>query len=321
MRSSTRFRVDRKKTEEVLGPDPSPLFRYEVNYVPNRFSKDEVDFIIENQILKTVTVSTEDQTATALVNLAKSLGNLARVRGGLETDPVPGAGVEKSPDTLIAKLRMDPTDPVSVARTQHILSHNATHGVSLQVTPAPRPVTIVPACDYAVCYRPLISVTLSFVDKRSGNVTEYVVQVPDPHQITGLDIERSTFVKRDTVYTFTEGSLSAVDITKPSELAAAALLPLSIVTAVFEGTNQAVTALLGLGQNEANSSAALLNAQANFLKALKEYRAVEDDVLGTPDAVDDDDDDALPAGKIGEEDDKDKDKEEDDDTNRDDEEI
>ncbi|MEL7165928.1 MAG: hypothetical protein AAGL96_10700 [Pseudomonadota bacterium] len=285
MRRSSRFRIERKTDQETLGPDPSPLFRYEVNYVPNRLSKDEVKFQIDKQILTSVSVSTEDQTSTALINLAKSLSNLARVRGGLGDDLVPGAGIGAPPDTIVAKLRLDPTDPVSVARTRHILSHDGSHGVDLQVTPAPRPVTIAPACDYAVCYRPLITVTLSFRDKRSGNVTEYVAQVPDPHQITGLDIERSSFVKRDTVYTFTEGSLSAVDITKPSELAAAALLPLSIVTAVFEGTNQAVTSLLGLRENELDSSAKLLTAQADFLKALKDYRKVEEDVLGISQAA------------------------------------
>lgn len=283
MRSSSRFRIERKVDQEVLSPDPSPLFRYEINYVPNRFSKDEVEFQIEDQILKSVTVSTDDQTGQALINLAKSLGNIARLRKGLTDDLVPGSSINRQPETLIAKLRLDPTDPVSVARTRSILSHNAHHGVAMHITPEPRSISQAPGCNFAVCYRPLISVTITFVDKASGNVTEFVVQVPDPHQITGVDIERSTFVKRDTIYTFADGSLTAVDITKPSELAAAALLPLDIVNAVFEGTNQAISSLLGLRQNELQASTDLLNAQANFLNALKSYRDTEEEVLGVPD--------------------------------------
>ncbi|WP_049644975.1 hypothetical protein [Candidatus Rhodobacter oscarellae] len=295
MRDSTRFKVERQADQEIIGPDPSPLFRYEINYVPSRFSKDEVDFVIENQILKTVSVSTEDQTGEALINLARALGNISRLNQGLDTDPVPGAGVGAPPNTPIAKLRLDPTDPVSVARTRHILAHDATHGLELHVTPPPRTVSVIASCDHAVCYRPLISVTLTFVDKQSRNFTEFVVQVPDPHQITGLDIERSAFVKRDTIYTFADGTLASVDITKPSELAAASLLPLSIVTAVFEGTNQAISALLGLQKNELAASTELLNAQANFLNALKAYREVEEDVLGeeTEEEVDQKEEDTV----------------------------
>ncbi|MEM9584949.1 MAG: hypothetical protein AAGA08_17685 [Pseudomonadota bacterium] len=300
MRRSSRFRIDRKPDQEVLGPDPNPLFRYLVNYVPSRFSRDEVDFEIEKQILKSVTVATDDQTGQTLINLARSLGNISRLAADL--DPTPGAGLRDSTaETLVAKLKFDPTDPVSVARTRNILSHNATHGVDLQITPPPRAITAVPGCDYAICYRPLITVTLSFIDKRSGNVTEHVVSVPDPHQVTGIDIERSPFVRRDTILTFADGTLTNVDITKPSELAAAALLPLEIVTAVFEGTNTAISSLLGLKQNELNSSAELLNAQASFLNALKAYREVELNVFGPPPTAELSGEDSLPGARAEEE--------------------
>ena len=68
MRRSSRFRIDRKPDQEVLGPDPNPLFRYMVNYVPSRFSRDEVDIEIEKQILKSVSVATDDQTGQTLIN-------------------------------------------------------------------------------------------------------------------------------------------------------------------------------------------------------------------------------------------------------------
>ncbi|KMW59504.1 hypothetical protein AIOL_004486 [Candidatus Rhodobacter oscarellae] len=73
------------------------------------------------------------------------------------------------------------------------------------------------------------------------------------------------------------------------------MLPLSIVTAVFEGTNQAISALLGLQKNELAASTELLNAQANFLNALKAYREVEEDVLGeeTEEEVDQKEEDTV----------------------------
>ena len=160
-----------------------------------------------------------------------------------------------------------------------LLSHNSSHGVELYVDPEPRNILVAPACNHAICYRPLTSVTLTFVDKRSGNVTEFTTSVPDPHQIAGVDIERSSFVKRDTVLTFVDGTLTTVNVTKPSEVAAAALLPLSIVTAIFEGTNSAITGLLGVKNNEIDAQTELVKAQTELLTELKAYRDAEAAVL------------------------------------------
>jgi len=61
-------------------------------------------------------------------------------------------------------------------------------------------------------------------------------------------------------------------MTKPSELAAAALLPVRIIDAILTGTGNAITGLLGLRQNELQGSVELLNAQAAYLNALVQYR-------------------------------------------------
>lgn len=141
MRGSSRFKVERKTDSEYFGPDLSPLFRYEVNYVPSRIAKDEVKFAIEKQMLKNVTVSIEDQTAQILISLAKSLSKIARIAKGLDAG-VPGASVTGEPEALIATLKLDPTDPVSVARTRAILSHVSTHGLDLRVNPPPRALSL-----------------------------------------------------------------------------------------------------------------------------------------------------------------------------------
>lgn len=277
MHSSTKFDVARDASADILAPDPDPSFRYEINYIPSRFSKDEIDFKIEDQVLRSVTVATDDQSGTALINLAEALGRITRLSGGLNTG-TPGSSArdtDAKPDKTVGIIRLDPTDPASLHRARARLKGH----IEIDVYPPPRPIRRIPACDFAICFRPLTSVTVSFYDRHSGNVKEFVTSVPDPHQISGLDIERSPFVKRDTVLTFADGSLTSVDLTKPSEVAAAALLPIQVVDAVFTGVNDAITSLIGLEKNELQAQTDLLNAQANFLKALSAYRDTYSDTF------------------------------------------
>ena len=264
LRSSTELAIERVAAEDIIAPDPSEGFRYEINYVPSRLSRDEVDFQMDNQILKSVTVSTTDESAAALINLAEALGRVRRLGQGLGVELPAGPAATKK----VGQLSLDPTDPKSVALAQNLLRGK----MEMHVSPKPRPVTRLPACDHAICYRPLVSVTLTFRDIRTGNVTQHTVSVPDPHQISGVDIERSSFVERKTIYTFADGTLTTVDLNKPSEVAAAALLPIQVVDAVFKGINGAVQSLLGLQQNELTAQAELLTAQAEFLRALDSYQ-------------------------------------------------
>lgn len=271
---ATHFKISQATQAEAVVPDPSAGFRYTVNYQPSRFSNDDVDIEFADQLLKSVTVATDDQSGKALINFAEAAARIARLSQGLTTTPggngTPGGNdrVHKAPDQLVAQLTFDPTDPESVKRAQHRLGRF----VNLRVHPAPRPITQFFACNHALCYRPLTTVTVSFEEPHSGNITDFIVQVPDPHQIEGIDLERSAFVKRDTVLTFANGSLQKIDMNKPSEVAAAALLPIQVVDAVFTGIGGAVQGLLGLQQSELSASVELLNAQAAYLTALSDYR-------------------------------------------------
>ncbi|WP_300033671.1 hypothetical protein [uncultured Roseobacter sp.] len=269
MHQSTAFSVKRDPASDLLVPDASSAFRYTINYKPSRFSKDKVDVKIDNQILQSITTSTEDQSGRALIDLAEAFGRISRLGSGLGLDtPGAGAGDETKIDKTVGIVRLDPTDPASLARAQNLLRGH----LEIQVTPSPRPVVTLPACNHSVCFRPLTSVVVTFRDRKSGNVIEFAASVPDPHQIEGLDIERSPFIKRDTILTFADGSPKSIDVTKPSEVAAAALLPLAVVEAVFKGVNDAVQSLLGLKKNDLAAQADLLNAQASMLKALAAYR-------------------------------------------------
>ncbi len=268
---ASAYSIERDATKDSILPDASPHFRYNINYSPSRFSNDDVDIKYENQLLKSVTVATDDQTGAVLVNLAEALGRVSRLAKNTQI-PTPGSK-SVTVDKIVAKLSLDPTDPVSLKRAQRILGR----GINVRVYPEPRAVAQYYACNYSICYRPLTTVTVSFRDNLTGNITDFVTQVPDPHQIAGLDMERSVFVKRDTVLTFANGTLQSTDMSKPSEVAAAALLPIQIVDAVFKGANDAVKSLLGLRKNELGASTELLNAQANYLKALTDYQKVVDE--------------------------------------------
>ena len=188
---------------------------------------------------------------------------------GISTFDAPGASnANDKIDKVVAQISFDPTDVGSVNRAKRRLGRM----MNLRIQPEPRPVTQYHACNHSVCYRPLTTVLISFEEPHSGNSTDFIVQVPDPHQIAGIDLERSAFVDRQTVMTFSGGTLQKIDMTKPSELAQAALLPVRIIDAVFTGTGNAISGLLGLRRNELQGSVDLLNAQAAYLDALVKYR-------------------------------------------------
>ncbi|WP_299042879.1 hypothetical protein [uncultured Tateyamaria sp.] len=274
--SASHFSVVQEGTgASVLAPDPSALFRYDVNYTPSRFSRDQVDIEMENQMLSSITVATQDELDDVLVNFAQAAAEIARLSAGLATTPrglgPPGGGQGGADkvDQVVAQLSFDPTDVASVKRAQHRLGRM----MNLRIQPPPRPVAAYPSCDHSVCYRPLTTVVISFEEPHSGNSTDFVVQVPDPHQIAGVDLERSAFVDRETTLVFAGGTLQKIDMTKPSELAAAALLPVRIIEAIFTGTGNAISGLLGVRRNEVQGSVDLLNAQAAYLTALADYQA------------------------------------------------
>lgn len=270
------FSVTQAPTASVLVPDPSAAARFDVNYAPSRFSRDQVTFTMADQMLSTVSVSTKDETDDVLVNFAQAAAQIGRLSSGLTTKPrggftfdAPGAGsAGDAINKVVAHLSFDPTDVASVNRAKKRLGHY----MNLRIEPAPRPITHVRGCNHSVCYRPLTTVLISFEEPHSGNSTDFVVQVPDPHQIAGIDLERSAFVDRQTTLTFSSGTLQKIDMTKPSELAQAALLPVRIIDAIFTGTGNAISGLLGLRQNETQGSIELLNAQAAYLNALVSYR-------------------------------------------------
>ncbi|NRB04676.1 MAG: hypothetical protein HRU30_15595 [Rhodobacteraceae bacterium] len=273
---SEHFAVTQATPAAELVPDPSAGFRFDVNYAPSRFSRDNVTVEMADQMLSTVTIATSDATDDVLVNFAQAAAQIARLSSGLTTAPrtnstfdTPGASSSTSKiEKVVAQLSFDPTDVASVNRAKKRLGHK----MNLRITPAPRAVTRFPDCEFALCYRPLTTVLVSFEEPHSGNSTDFLVKVPDPHQIAGIDLERSAFVDRTTTLTFSGGTLQKIDMEKPSELAEAALLPVKIIDAVFTGVGNAVTGLLGVQKNELDGSANLLKAQAEYLDALVAYR-------------------------------------------------
>lgn len=274
--SADHFAVTEAPTASVLVPDPSAGFRFDVNYAPSRFSRDKIKFEMADQMLSTITISTDDQTDDALVNFAQAAAQIARLSAGLSTKPegnftfdAPGSssGGDKI-DKVVAQISFDPTDYASVTRAKKRLGRM----MNLRIQPEPRPVIQNAGCNHSVCYRPLTTVLISFEEPHSGNTTDFIVQVPDPHQVSGIDLERSAFVDRETTLTFSSGTLQKIDMAKPSEIAQGALLPVRVIDAVFTGTGNAIKGLLGLRQNELDGSIELLNAQAKYLDALVAYR-------------------------------------------------
>ena len=242
-------------------PDGGQHFK--VRYDRSIFSDDSL--LVEtdnNQLLTSATIETNDQSGAILVELAKLLATAARLASGISPQVQTFSG---APVTIpLATLYFDPTNKDDVDRVTTLLAGK----FIMSVNPSPEAVTIPPACNHTLCYRPLVPVTVRFQTKQGGNIDEFLVNAPDPHRLVGVDIERSSFVTRKTVLLFENGSLTKYDLNKPSELLAGVKVPLEIFEAVISALTNTVTKVLGVSQNEVEQQTALINAQSTLLSAI-----------------------------------------------------
>ncbi|AXS40015.1 hypothetical protein [Breoghania sp. L-A4] len=239
-----------------------PRHTYYVSYRPNPLSSDTVDVTVgDNGLLKTVNVAADDKTGDFLINLAKSYGAIKSF--GKESS-LQGA-------TLIAQVDIDPDDPVTMRagedaiaaairiRTAAGIRDNCGAAAakdedkvnlcgvyrSLRATrpsvkltafaPDLVPQATLPDCRIGVCYRLPVPYRISAGFKIGGDVavSSVIVPLPNGGPVVATDFSRTPFVNKVINAGFTNGILTSLKVEKPSEAAAVALLPATIIEALF----------------------------------------------------------------------------------------
>lgn len=271
-----------------------PTAFYYVNYDNNAFSKDTIDVTIDsNSLLKTVNVTAADQTGQVLINLAKSY---AAIKTGFantkENSPTANA-------TLISAVDIDPDDKVTIRSAVSAMNgaariairrgmqtscgsgakknaalckkyrklHYSNFKINLNAI-APEIVHQVhkPDCSVGVCFRLPIPyrITAGFKLGKKVNLSSVVVPLPNKGPVVATNFDRALFVTKVINAGFTNGMLTTLHVEKPSEAAAAALLPATIVSEFF-----------GTITSTFDSKKAAITAQQQYLEAFNKLEALK----------------------------------------------
>ena len=125
-------------------------------------------------------------------------------------------------------------------------------------------------CSVGVCYRPLLPYGLALVAKHDANKEPTTlaphswILLPNDSPLLSIDLHRTAFVERKGKLTFTEGVLTKVEVTKPSEALAVATLPVTVLKTLVSIPGE----LLTLRINQTTSEKSLLDAQTALAKAI-----------------------------------------------------
>jgi hypothetical protein len=239
-------------------PDPDQF--YLLHYKANPASDDKVNITLNQQgMLQEIDVTTEDKSGEIIVKLADLVKEVLKMSLGLPP----------------AKMRAPPGPPVryhvAVFDPRELLNQERTFDTVKNITITlkdPRKGLAAkhgPGQQRGVYYRPLMPYTLEVTQISDGvkNIKAETVFLPNFAPIIALDVTGASFVKKVTKLTFTNGILTKVNITKPSELEAAILIPYNIVKSFA----LLPTEIIQFKYNYSTEHTKLLEAQAAEIKA------------------------------------------------------
>jgi hypothetical protein len=243
-----------------LVPDPDQF--YLLHYKANPASDDQVNITLnQHGLLQEIDVTTEDKSGEIIVKLAELVKEALKVTFGLP----PTAMREKAPP--IVRYREAVFDPRDLLNQYRTLDSHQGQEITLTLKDPRNGVAANhgPQTQRGIYYRPLMPYTLEITQKIGGveNVTQKIVYLPNFAPIIALDVTGAAFVKKVTKLTFTDGILSKVAITKPSQLEAAILIPYNIVKSIA----QLPTEIIQFKFNYSTENKKLLEAQAAEIQA------------------------------------------------------
>lgn len=248
---------------------PDPVHSYALNYVPSPTSSDTWDIKInkDSGYIEGVNLTLDDQTDDIITTLARSAGRVA------------GANLlsgDKEPDGVVVR-EFDISNPASFAAAKDWLSTHADLVMECQG-----------ACDVAaprvgdttdeILFRHPFPATLTLSSPDGKSRTAFRLQNLNASPILGIPADRAFAVERKLVVKFTDGVVTQVTHTKPSELAAAVGIPGAAVGALLGGLATGFGDQDGAVKAEKTlleSQTGLINAQAKQIEALAALAALQ----------------------------------------------
>jgi hypothetical protein len=247
-------------------------------------------------LLARVEASSDEKSGEILVNLAKIAGSLMQARAAFAASAA-GFTQRGTAPMRLATYVIDPSSEEGAATLEQIRqAHEVT--ISLRaLSDCPGAVPLTPrTCAFedtgvqtGVCFRPNLPYVLAF---SAGGVIEnkkvvavgafeQTVMMPNEGPIFCYPIERTEFVKRASVLTFTDGILTSAKTDKPSEALAFTMIPVNVLKEIIGIPASILDRRIEINQKTktvAESEADALRA----LEALNEFIRARDAADGSP---------------------------------------
>ncbi len=279
----------------VLPHVPDPAARYVIQHQESAGRDDQFTLEVKGGLLSTSASESTGQAATIVLNLVRSIAGLRAGTGGVRSNlmfslPRFDAAGKKQCKAYAMTLLFDPTNASEREQVRVVLKDQ---GLTLGLLPEPASVGTqasgsANSAKDGLLYRPMIPVTLKVsADATDVNrkvcgetddisSTQLTALLPDSTHTLVLPVHGVAFGKGAVKYTFKDGIPSSMDVSRPSQLAALAGLPVDILKALIS----VPTEFIKLRVDYSSQAAALTSAQTKELTSLKELldaqKALED---------------------------------------------
>ncbi len=272
-------------------PDPEHL--YALKLKPSAAANDKYSVTVNpNGFLTSVNSSNEDRTGPIIetigqtaINVMEAVGTMGRHMAN--TNP----GTLPSPPPAHFEVIFDPTSEADLDRATLAMRSGVKQLITVDcqmlVTNSKCPLTARTNCGPketgGVFYRPALPYLLSVQSGVGGKGTNYetLVMLPNEAPVFSVPVRRQPFVGVDTAITFTNGFISSLDYTKPSQIEGFVAIPfdlskmvLSIPTNLIQfkvNIATAQTSLLKQQQALADQQTTLLNSMSNLMSAQERF--------------------------------------------------
>lgn len=184
---------------------------------PSAFADDSMQIGVSNGLLQTVSLTNTDQTLTIFSNLAQSAVEFANV-----------ASAASSPGTTVTDITNIFTfDPFDAGQCANLKKRLIGYGIDIDFSSF-KPIVGKPASKTSgIFYRQLQEYDFTWDTPASGSGA-VSVYLPNASPVDSLDVSRATFVSQTYSILIHDGIPLQVNLNKPSQFAAASLLPVVV---------------------------------------------------------------------------------------------
>lgn len=209
---------------------PDPRFQYSVNINHDALFDDDISVSVDtNDLLKSVNSTTTDQTPQIIEKIAEAPVQV------LTAGRAP-ALISKTKKQFDIEYSLDPTSQQQV-RTLNNLLGTLSPRIQFTANPVISPSQHrkrLPRCSINICFRTAMPYTLELrtLGQSSVVLARTIVVLPNKNAVAQIPVTRAPFVKKTVQLQFTNGMLTSVNVSNPSEVKAFVEIPITVAKSI-----------------------------------------------------------------------------------------